>query len=314
MKVPNDRGHCRGRPPQVWSMVIITVVGSLLCLVGVIWPATDASPVRLDAVLAVLGLAIASLLWWSRPSIQHPLLHAAGIVYLMATTAIVAKAATGEGAISTAVSYIWISMYATVFFSRFTARIYVAASGIALAIGIHLNSSIVSGFAAWLVVVITVAVAVEMLSWLLERMSTMATTDDLTGLPNRAALEDALRRERAVTARTGDPLTLAVIDLNDFKKVNDHDGHVAGDRLLIALAKEWRDNIRPRDLLFRYGGDEFVLLLPNTSEDDARALLDRLQSNSRGSWSYGAGQVEVNDELEASLARADHLMYKQKGA
>ena len=295
-------------------MVVITVLGAVLCLIGVLWPATEASPVALDAIVAAMALLLASALWWSPARMQAALLHVAGIVYVLATTAIVSEAATGEGAISTAVAYVWISMWATVFFPKPTARWYAAMSGTALAVGLSVNDNIVSGSASWIVVMTTVAVAVEMLSWLLERMRGMAVTDQLTGLPNRAALEDAFQRERAVAARTGDPLTLAVIDLDAFKEVNDRDGHVAGDRLLMALANEWTASIRPRDLLFRYGGDEFVMLLPSTTEDEAGGLLGRLQSASRSSWSYGAGQVHDADDLDACLARADRRMYKQKSS
>lgn len=288
------------------------LLGSALCLLGALRPPTEASPAELNAVLTAVGLGVAALLWWSPAGGRRGALHLAGAVYVLASTAVIAEAATGEGAISTALSHVWLSTYAAVFFRRRTARAYAAVSAGALAVGLALNEAVVTKFASWIVVASTLLVAVEIFSALLGRLRAMALTDELTGLLSRAAVHDRFRREQAAAGRTGEPLTLAVIDLDGFKEVNDRDGHLAGDRLLVALAQEWRRAVRPRDAVFRYGGDEFLLLLPATSEDDALALMARLHRTSAASWSYGVGLVDAADDLDAAVGRADRRMYLHK--
>ena len=307
-----EGGNWRGRPPQVLVMVLLSSVGAALCLFGALRPATSSSPAVLDGTLAAVGLGLAGLLWWSPVCCRSALLHTAGMVHVIGTTMIVAEAATGEGALSTATSYIWVSMYAAVFFSRWVARAYAGSSAVGLALALSVNDAIISGLAAWIVLVVTVAVAAETLAVLLRRLHALASVDQLTGLHNRTALTAALAREQAVLARTGKPLSLAVIDVDNLKVVNDRDGHVAGDRLLTTMAREWQATVRPQDLLFRYGGDEFVLLLPGTSVAEAGVVLQRLRLASSASWSYGVAGMDPDDELEACLARADRLMYRQK--
>lgn len=293
-------------------MAMMTGVGAALCLLGALFPATDASPVVLDAVLAVVGIAVGSWLWWSRGSLRAVLLHVASAVYLVGTTTLVAKAATGEGAASAAVAFVWLCMYAAAFFRRCMARTYTALSALALSVALSSNPRIASPLHTWLVLAVTLVVATEILAALLARMRGMAVTDQLTGLRNRASLDEALRREQAAAARGGAPLTVAVLDLDDFKLINDRNGHVAGDRLLVALTEEWSTGIRPRDLLFRFGGDEFVLLLPATDEADATALLQRLRDASVASWSYGVSRVAPGERLEDCISRADRRMYDHK--
>jgi diguanylate cyclase (GGDEF)-like protein len=103
-----------------------------------------------------------------------------------------------------------------------------------------------------------------------------ANRDKLTGLLNRRSLEESLpellARCRAATA----PLTVMMGDVDHFKPLNDTLGHAAGDDLLRALGQLLRSALRPTDLAFRYGGDEFALILPNTTPDEARAVADRL--------------------------------------
>jgi GGDEF domain-containing protein len=108
-------------------------------------------------------------------------------------------------------------------------------------------------------------VAVLVLTKLNARLRAAAHTDGLTGLLNRTGFAVAAARTRAVAERRGETLVLAVIDLDDFKLVNDRDGHLAGDRMLLELAGAWTASLRPGDLLGRFGGDEFVLLVSERS-------------------------------------------------
>ena len=97
---------------------------------------------------------------------------------------------------------------------------------------------------------------------------TAASTDALTGLLNHGAMQVRVREEIARAARDGQPLCCVLIDLDDFKRVNDELGHPAGDALLRRVADALRAEVRPYDQVARYGGDEFVLVLPGAEEHD----------------------------------------------
>lgn len=308
MRRAQQRWH--GRPDEVACLVLMLLVAAALCLVGALRPATEASPAGLNAVSCGIALATAAALWWlpRRPW----LLHTAGAVFLVGTTALVSAAATGEGALSAGLSYVWLSMYAAAFHPRWIARTYAAASITALAVALTVNPAIVSGLAAWLVVAVTLVVAVEVLSVVLERMRSLALTDGLTGVHNRAALEAALHREQWAAQRSGAPLALALLDLDGFKRLNDREGHAAGDRLLIGLTDEWQAGLRPYDRIFRYGGDEFVLLLPHTTLEEAERVVERLHRSSSAAWSYGVTAVTATDHVDDAVGRADRRMYAHK--
>jgi diguanylate cyclase (GGDEF)-like protein len=102
-------------------------------------------------------------------------------------------------------------------------------------------------------------------------------TDSLTNVASRRLLEQMLDTEYARAVRYNHHFSMAVIDLDDFKEINDKKGHVAGDRVLQLLAKYMRQNVRSTDILARYGGDEFVLLMPETKLADAAAMLERMR-------------------------------------
>lgn len=152
---------------------------------------------------------------------------------------------------------------------------------------------------------------------LMERLERAARTDDLTGLPNRRAWDEEISREVARSRRSGQPLCLALIDLDRFKQYNDTHGHQAGDRLLKQSAASWGGELRDTDLLARYGGDEFALALPDCELEEGREMLERLRAATPFGESASAG-VALWDGDESGVeffARADAALYgaKDKG-
>ena len=159
-----------------------------------------------------------------------------------------------------------------------------------------------------------------------ERLRVAATTDPLTGLANRAVLFSRLALEHETARREGTPLSLAVLDLDHFKRFNDEHGHVAGDRLLIATAQAIFDAIRETDLAARYGGEEFVVLLPNAGSTEALVCLERIRAEvakaavagaSRGSTASIGFAVfdpvaEPGLSPTALLRQADAALYRAK--
>lgn len=149
-----------------------------------------------------------------------------------------------------------------------------------------------------------------------------ALTDALTGLPNRRALEEALPGFVARARRSGEPLSLVMVDIDHFKRYNDRHGHQAGDRLLAAMGLDFRRALRTSDLAARYGGEEFCLVLPGTTVEQARALMEALRGQqhltggigSPVTFSAGVTQWREGQDPDILVATADAALYRAKAA
>lgn len=159
-----------------------------------------------------------------------------------------------------------------------------------------------------------------------ERLRIVASKDSLTGLLNRGVLESVLNREFNRASRYGDPFSLVFIDLDDFKSVNDSCGHDAGDALLRYLGARLMEMSRESDVIGRFAGDEFVILLPSTTGKDARILTERVrtfflenpfQFNGTQipvSFSYGISDIREDgvEDSTSLLKLADERLYRAK--
>ena len=160
----------------------------------------------------------------------------------------------------------------------------------------------------------------------LDRVSAQARHDPLTGALNRKGLDEALNRELSNMRRKDTPLCMALIDIDNFKKINDNLGHTTGDQALAHLAQVARESMRPQDTLARYGGEEFVLVLPDTPLDKGIEAMTRLQRELTKrfflagaekvliTFSAGVAQVAPDEDGAAAIKRADQAMYMAKRA
>jgi diguanylate cyclase (GGDEF)-like protein len=160
----------------------------------------------------------------------------------------------------------------------------------------------------------------------LTRISELATRDELTGLPNRRAILDQLATETARQARKKLPLAVALIDLDHFKRINDEHGHAGGDQVLRGFAHRVESELRGGDVMARWGGEEFLLMLPDTSIEAAQQCLERLCERLRQtpfdevapglSITFSAGVTGClgQGDIESAIERADQAMYRAKEA
>jgi diguanylate cyclase len=166
----------------------------------------------------------------------------------------------------------------------------------------------------------------EALRSALERIKSLASRDELTGLPNRRAISEWLTEQMAICRRTGAPLTVALLDLDRFKHINDTFGHLAGDRTLQLFANQALESIRSSDRLGRYGGDEFLFVAVGTTLEGVNEPLQRIRKGCASlDWSAidpglrltlttGATQCAAEDTVATLMRRADLALYLGKEA
>jgi diguanylate cyclase (GGDEF)-like protein len=151
-----------------------------------------------------------------------------------------------------------------------------------------------------------------------------ATTDPLTGLANRRGMMQLLDRMLGHSSRTGEPFSLVMLDIDRFKQFNDDHGHLAGDAALRSLAAKLRSGVRQQDVVSRFGGEEFCLLLPSTDRAGARTLVDQLMQASPAAHHYqgvalptfsaGIAEWDGNESRHDLFLRADTALYQAKNA
>jgi diguanylate cyclase (GGDEF)-like protein len=206
---------------------------------------------------------------------------------------------------------LWLALYG----SRAELLTTVVVGGLSLAASV----AIYGGGAAWVKAALWPAVTALVglrVHALVAEVRRLSQTDPLTGAANRARWDNELARESARSQRSGAPLTVALIDIDFFKAINDKHGHRAGDQLLQASTTAWQRELRRNDCLARYGGDEFALVMPETTLEQAHEIIQRLRDATPAGITVSVGLAQTGaSEQEAQLvARADSALYEAKRA
>ena len=160
-----------------------------------------------------------------------------------------------------------------------------------------------------------------------QELETIANVDGLTGLFNRRWMNEFFKRQIGRALNDNKPLALILADLDHFKNINDVHGHMVGDEVLFAVASVLTKQIRPTDLLARFGGEEFAMILPDTSPDEAKIIAERVRTaiestklefendvtqEIRITLSLGVSNLMLGDDINNLLTRADHALYQAK--
>lgn len=297
--------------PDVVGLGRACVVVGIAAAATVVVPFSPSAPRLVAAAMALTALTVGwGLLHWAA-RVPTPVLHGVLGLAVALVTLCVALSTTPVGAAVTASGFIWIAVYSAAFHHPSVLRWYVLAIACGLAVGLWAAGAAVP-VQTWLYLMATVGGVAWVLNARFTHLASDAMRDALTGLVSRRELLRLAGREVGRAARTRRSLTLVVLDLDGFKRVNDEQGHAAGDAVLVGLARSWLTVMRPGDVLGRLGGDEFALVLPATDEVGARAVLDRLSAaDGRCSWSFGIAGWQ-GESVDEWFERADRDLYRAK--
>jgi len=169
--------------------------------------------------------------------------------------------------------------------------------------------------------VLTLILLGTLLGGWFDQAQRLGAVDPLTGLLNRRCFADRLAGEQSRAARTREPSSLLCLDIDGLKAINDRHGHRAGDRALVTVAGALARSVRPSDVVARFGGDEFVVLLPRSTARDARCVADRLlaelardagEAQGRIGVSIGVSELSPAADAAAAMALADEELYRAK--
>ncbi len=302
----------RRLPAPVWALAMIYGVGGMLCLFAAAFPVGPHAPVTLMNLVGCGLLVSSAMLLRFGKALPPAGLQAAAAAGTIVNTVLVASCTTSYGAAITSFAYLWIGIYVGQFFDQRAARLQavllIGASGVGLWL-----SELPGMVTAWVLIAGSSVLATEALARLNGRLRAQLVTDSLTGLLNRAGFAGAAERVLSLADRADLPSSLALIDLDEFKQVNDQQGHAAGDELLAGLGRCWGEQLRGSEVLARLGGDEFALVLPGVGRDGAGEVLRRLRAASPIAWSAGLVEYRRGESIDRALARADAELYRAKG-
>ena len=218
------------------------------------------------------------------------------------------------GTPSYALFYLWIGLFSFNFFTLRSALAQMVFSSLCHLVVLVVDGSGTFFLTDWVVTWGVLFVTGLVVGWLSGQVRTLADTDSLTGLRNRRAWDNELVRELAHAQRSGDPLSVILIDIDGLKAINDRDGHQGGDRVLKEAAAAFSSAVRSGDLVARLGGDEFGVLLRACSLDGAEAGIERLHDATSVPFCAGRAQWDGEETSDAFLHRADAALYERKVA
>jgi diguanylate cyclase (GGDEF)-like protein len=300
------------------AMSLMWTVGGIVSMLAVLLPHPRGMHVLVVVAIGATAPFVAAAVWLLRnqlPDAAFPLLLAIGTV-IITTLVAVGAGRSPAAAASFSFFYIWIVMYALMFFAPVTAIAEIVGAAMAYALwATGLSPYRTAPFTALEPLVLAGVIATTgAVVVALSRAREHSEVDPVTRGTNRRGLDRRLDLAISQAPLHAAPLVLAMIDIDHFKQINDQHGHQAGDLALERLAAAWSQTLRDGDVLARFGGDEFVVVLPDTG-DKALAILERVRAagGDTVTCSIGVAAWQAGDTASRLISRADSALYVAKG-
>lgn len=265
------------------------------------------------AILGAVALGLASTVLLMRTRAPSPK-RVIGAVTAMSIVAVALSFASSNSLPTFLVcvqAAMFLAMHIGAFWSERNAGLWVGLLALTAVTGAAV-SSFQASFIAYVLIALGVVGSTEVFGAFARRMRFSATHDTLTGLLNRFGFESKIDKLLPACAARGLSVSLAVLDLDNFKQINDEYGHIAGDVLLARVSKAWKAELSRRDVLGRLGGDEFVLFMPGVLEAEAWRIIDRLRLAHRAEWSVGIVCMPATRRWTEIYRAADTDLYRAK--
>lgn len=294
-----------------WTLALLCFVRATSALVAFFAPFSGA-PASVDRLwLAALESLVGVILLSSHIRVADWFLQATIAMNVAAVAWTIATAPQVQGAAVNLFGLVGIGTYVGAWFTARQAGLHMLAATLASAIAMAARPDPAAFLPLWITGVLTAFILSLLLHVLMRHQARLAGLDPLTGVLTRSGLASIIDRP-TVTSRLRQPLSVAVLDLDGFKAINDLQGHEAGDRLLRAVGEQLRQGTRDTDVVARLGGDEFLILLGGTSAFRAEEIITRLVTLLPISASFGVAAWPTGGDFDAVLRTADAAMYSRK--
>jgi diguanylate cyclase (GGDEF)-like protein len=300
---------------QVGALVGAVLLGFLAMAIRQVPDARAGTLVRVSILTAVTVAATVLVPWQRVPSVVHRILPIVYLIVVYFTRSATGGVSSSYGQLAL-LPLLWVAVYGSILELGGT----LVATAVVLGFPLARSGA---DEAAWLRMLSMLA-AGGTLGYIVCRffsqirhqtgkLRVLAGTDPLTGTANRRAWDDELASAVEMAEFDGRPMSVALLDMDDFKGYNDRFGHQAGDRLLKEVSAAWQAILRMSDVLARIGGDEFAVLLPGCSLETAAQIAERLRSAvAAANCSVGVASWDRVETVEELLARADAALYDAK--